>query len=85
MRLIITINGVQHEVTPKPGDLVRFERQYDVAASTLDENARLEYVFFIAWCAMKRIGTFTGEFEEFLDLADVGGDSTPLDPPAPLS
>ena len=84
MKLIITLEGVRHEITPKPGDLVRFERQYDVPASSLDDNTRLEYVFYIAWCAMKRTGAFTGEFEEFIDLADIG-DSTPLEPPTPQS
>lgn len=85
MKLIITLDGVAHELTAKPGDLVRFERQFDVAASSLDENARLEHVFFIAWCAMKRVGSFTGEFEDFIDLADIGGDPVPLEPPKPLT
>lgn len=84
MKLVITLNGVTHEITPKPGDLVRFERHYDVAASTLDNDTRLEYVFYIAWCAMKRTGAFTGEFEEFIDLADIG-DSIPLESPTPQS
>jgi len=84
MKLIISLNGTTHEVIPKPGDLVRFERHYDVAASSLDENTRLEYVFFIAWCAMRRMGAFDGDFESFIDLADIG-DQVPLEHQAPLS
>jgi hypothetical protein len=85
MKLLITINGTTHEVVPKPGDLVRFERQYDVPASSMDDSTRVEYVFYIAWCAMKRTGDFTGDFEEFLDLADTADDPTPLEPPQPLA
>jgi hypothetical protein len=83
MKLLIELDGVAHEVHPKPGDLVRFERQYDVPASSLDENARVEHVFYIAWCALKRTGVFAGDFEEFLDLADTAGDVAPLEPPTP--
>lgn len=82
MKLLINIDGVSHEVTPKMGDLVRFERQYDVPASTLDDNTRVEYVFYIAWLAMNRTGAFDGDFEAFLDVAEAG-DSAPLEPPNP--
>lgn len=85
MQLLVTLDGVEHSVTPKPGDLVRFERQYDMSASTLDDDTRLEYVFYIAWCALKRTGVFAGDFEEFLDLADMGEEVAPLEPPKPPS
>jgi len=84
MKLLITIDGVAQEVTPKLGDLVRFERQYDVAASSLDDNTRIEYVFYIAWLAMSRTGDYDGDFESFLDVVDVG-ESVPLERPTPPS
>ena len=84
MKLQITIDGVSQEVTPKLGDLVRFERQYDVPASSLDDTARIEYVFYIAWLAMSRTGDYEGDFESFLDVVEVG-ESVPLEPPTPLS
>jgi hypothetical protein len=80
MKLQITIDGVSQEVTPKLGDLVRFERQYDVPASSLDDNARIEYVFYIAWLAMSRTGDYQGDFESFLDVVEVG-EPVPLEPP----
>lgn len=82
MNLAITLHGTEYNVQPKPGDLVRFERQYDVPASSLDENTKLEHVLFIAWTCLKREGNYEGDFESFLDLADVGV-TGPLDPPTP--
>lgn len=83
MNLTVVLDGETHVVSPKPGDLVRFERQYNISAASLDKDVKLEHVFFIAWSALKRTGVFTDDFEAFLDLADVGNDPAPFDPPAP--
>lgn len=82
MNLEVVLNDVTHVVVPKPGDLVRFEREYKISAASLGENPMLEHVFFIAYTALKRTGDFEGDFDAFLDLADVGGEEeSPLSPP----
>jgi hypothetical protein len=86
MQFRVNVNDHTYEVTPGPGDLVRFERQYDLPVTVLDDEktVRTEYVYFIVWCAMKRKGQFTGDFEEFLDgLGDMEEESAPFAPPAP--
>jgi hypothetical protein len=83
MQLNVTLDGVTHTVNPKPGDLVRFEREFKVSAASLGENVMLEHIFYIAWAALRREGVFTDDFEAFLDLADMEGEEeAPLPPPA---
>lgn len=80
MKLKIDIDGNNYEVTPKPGDLVRLERAYDISASSLGEGMKVEHVLFLAWTALHRAGTYTEDFETFLDVADVEeDDARPLD------
>jgi hypothetical protein len=83
MKLSISIDGVTHVVAPKPGDLVRLERQYDISAVSLDETSKLEHILFLAWVGLHREGVYPGDFEEFLDVADMVDGETPLAPPTP--
>jgi hypothetical protein len=82
----VAVDGVEHEVVPTAGDLVRLERQYGISAASLDESTvRVEHVLYIAFTALRRRGAISEElsFDDFIDLADVP-DSAPLDPPPPL-
>lgn len=82
MRFTVTVNGKQHEVTPSPGDLVRFEREYDKPVSVLDDESQLrtEYVYYIVYSALKRKGQFEGDFDTFLDaLGEIQEDEAPLE------
>jgi hypothetical protein len=71
------------EVVPTPGDLVRFERHFDIAASSMDpEHPRIEHVMFLAHAALVRTGKFEGTFDEFLDVVGDAEDApTPSLPP----
>jgi len=60
-------DGTEKVVTPTPGDLVRFERQFDMGAEELGDSPRLEHIMFLAWAGLKRQGDFEGDFEAFLD------------------
>lgn len=87
----VTVDGEAHEVTPTAGDLVRLEREFGIAASSLTpESTRVEWVMFLAFHALRRKGIEVGTFDDFLDRADtVTGDddsnpSTPLPLPSPL-
>lgn len=80
--LTVTIDGVAHVATPTAGDLVKFERQYDMAAGAIESaGGRVEHVLFIAWAALTRTGTYTGTFEQFVDAADMDQDRQPDPPP----
>lgn len=70
MQLAITVDGKTEHVTATPGDLVRLERQFNIAASQLDENTKLEYVLFLGYSALKRTGKYEGTFDEFLDVVE---------------
>jgi hypothetical protein len=69
------------DVTPTPGDLVRFERKYGMAAGRIETDPRIEYVMFLAWTALTRTGQETLEFDEFLDVVDSTQED--VDPPLP--
>lgn len=60
-------DGRTLEITPTPGDLVRFERQYGFAVSKIEHDPRMEYVMYLSWVALKRTGEYTDDFEVFLD------------------
>lgn len=86
MQVSVSVDGVEHSISPTAGDLVRLERHYQISAAQLDdEHVTVEHVLFIAWNALRRTKAIPDEldFESFIDLADVprGGS---LVPPAPL-
>ena len=77
-------DGRTLEVGATPGDIVRFERQYGFPASQIETDTRVEYVMFLAWCALKRTKQFDGDFDDFLDHVMQTEDepSPPVPPPA---
>ena len=76
-------DGRTVEVTPTPGDLVRFERQYGFAVSKIDDDPRMEYVMFLSWTALKRTGEFADDFEAFLDHVALTEEAAPVPPATP--
>lgn len=86
MQVSVSVDGVEHSISPTAGDLVRLEREYSISAAQLDDDAiTVEHVLFIAWSALRRTKAIEPDldFDSFIDLADVprGGS---LVPPAPL-
>src|SRR5215216_1043055 len=68
-------NGDVHEVRPKLGELVRFERKYGQSAARLQElsesgEAKAEWLVFLAWSALCRKKLYDGDFDQFLDDMD---------------
>lgn len=86
MQVSVSVDGIEHSITPTAGDLVRLEREYEISAAQLDDsNVTVEHVLFIAWSALRRTKAIDLDldFDSFIDLADVPkGDA--LRPPAPL-
>lgn len=75
------LDGREFEVTPTPGDIVRFERHFGVAAAELGSSMRLEHMYFIAWAGLKRLGVEGDDFEAFLDTVGTS-EAAPLAPTA---
>lgn len=76
-------DGTTIEVDTKPGDFVRFERQFNVSPEALGDNPRVEYLMFLGWAAAKRTGQTDLDFEAFLDVIDDFDteEAAPLDQP----
>lgn len=57
MKLVAEVSGVRHELgEPKLVDFVWFERQFGVSAGAMSESPKMEYMVFLAFCALKRRG-----------------------------
>ena len=80
LRLKVTIGDVTHDVTLKPGDLVRFEEKFDrslMDSVEVDDDGQavgmrfgVTELMFLAWCGAKRDGITTQDFDGFLDEVD---------------
>lgn len=59
---------------PKPKDFVAFERQYGLSIESMDKNARLEHMYYLAWSPLHRTGQEPRAFDEWLDAVEDIGD-----------
>ena len=75
MQIQVTYHGQKYEL-PKSGlaDMVAFERQFGVSSSVLGSEGgdnRLEYVLFLAYRGLRKLGVQVGSFDDaFLDALD---------------
>lgn len=81
MQLELTIDDVPHSVEIKSTDLVAFERKYGVSYGEVETAPKLEYVFFLAWNACRRLKITALDFDTWLDGADITNEvsDVPLD------
>ncbi len=80
LRLKVTIGNNTHDVTLKPGDLVRFEEKFDrslMDSVEVDDDGQpigmrfgVTELMFLAWCGAKRDGITSHDFDGFLDEVD---------------
>jgi len=78
--LVTMQDGTTLEVKIKPGDIVKFERKFDVPISKLNEEQRYEWLLYLAWLAAKRNG-ITDDYDVFVDKVeelDIAGTSDNL-------
>lgn len=85
MKLSVQLGDDLAEVTPIAGDLVHFERQFGEAASLAMsvEHPRIEHVLFLAWRGLVRTKRYEGTFDDFLEVADMPQEASPVPPPPP--
>lgn len=60
-RLVVEMfDGTVHDVTTGAADMIRLERQYKVGGSQLAKEQRLEWLLFLAHCALARSANGSG-------------------------
>lgn len=77
-------NGKVVEAVAKPKDIVAFERQYDLAFAAFAEDARFEWLCYLAWSPLHRQGRETRPFDEFMDDLEDVEDVEDETPPVPF-
>lgn len=79
MRIALLVkyaDGREQAVIVSAPDLIAFERQYDKPTSAVGTTGRLEYVYFCAWHALKRLGLASVDFDEWLTTIESVIDDT---------
>jgi len=67
--IVVMNDGTKLEVKIKPGDIVKFERKFDVPVSKLQEEQRYEWLLYLAWLGAKRNGV-TDDYDTWIDQVD---------------
>ena len=67
--IVIMNDDTKLEVKIKPGDIVKFERKFDVPVSKLQEEQRYEWLLYLAWLGAKRNGV-TDDYDTWIDQVD---------------
>jgi hypothetical protein len=75
--LISYIDGTSVEVSTTAADYIKFETHFDKSIATIGDQARLTYMFFLAWSAAKRTGETELEFEPWAETVSMVGDTDP--------
>ena len=78
--IVVMSDGTTFEVKIKPGDIVKFERKFDIPISKLNEEQRYEWLLYLAWLASKRNGV-TDDYDAWVEKVeelDISGSSDNL-------
>lgn len=80
MRIILRlefVDGTSKEVTASAGDLVAFEREFDMSVSSLQDGTKFTHLLWLAWHSEKRRGETKADFDSWIDTVEsVGGSDT---------
>jgi hypothetical protein len=68
---ITSDDGETTRVLAGQADLIAMERKFDVAISALNENARMEYISYVAWHAAKRYKMTELDFDAWLQTHEL--------------
>lgn len=73
MRMSFTVtydDGRVVEAKAGPKDFVAFERQYGQSITKFSDDARMEWVYYLAWAPLHRTRQERADFDGFLDIID---------------
>lgn len=71
------IDGSTAEVSTTAADYIKFETHFDKSIAAIGSDARLTYMFFLAWAAQKRVKGTDLAFEEWSETVAMVGESEP--------
>ena len=71
------IDGKTEDVSTTAADYIKFESHFDKSITTLGDDVRLTYLFFLAWAACKRTGKTDLDFDAWSELVGMVGESEP--------
>ena len=71
------IDGSTVEVSTTAADYIKFETHFDKSIAALGSDARLTYMFFLAWAAQKRVKGTELSFEEWSETVAMVGEADP--------
>jgi len=61
------LDDTEKIATAIAADLVAFETKFDMSVAGLTSDSRITYIFFIAYCVMKRTGHTKESFEKWTE------------------
>lgn len=64
---VVFADGTETEVSTVAADLIAFETRFDMSIAALEKNVRMTHLFFIAYSALKRLGSTSDDFEKWVD------------------
>lgn len=70
-------DGTTLDVSTTASDYIKFENHFDKSIATLSSDARLTYMFYLAWAAGKRTGKIDEEFESWCEKVVMVGEPDP--------
>ena len=74
-KLTVSVDGTRLSAPLTPATIIAFERHYKVnylqaLADLSSGDSRVEYMYWLAWEALRRAKLFGDTFDVFLDAAD---------------
>jgi len=67
--IVVMNDGTKLEVNIKPGDIVKFERKFDIPVSRLQEEQRYEWLLYLAWLG-ENVNGVTDDYDTWIDQVD---------------
>ena len=89
IKLKVTHNGTEQELTAKPVDLGAFETEHNCSITIFEKEQKATHLFWVAWHIARRTKLTTLDYQDWLeDLDDIEVldevAAAPLDPaPSP--
>jgi len=71
------IDGSTAEVSTTAADYIKFETYFDKSIGSIGSDARLTYMFFLAWAAQKRTKATDLDFDNWTETIAMVGESAP--------
>lgn len=72
---VVFIGGNSKEITCGASDLVKFEDKFNISIARIQEDMRITYLLFLAWCAETRTKATALDFNSWNETVESIGAS----------